>query len=789
MPESDSFSLAPVPLRGPGPLRRSQATFHSISSLMFRPLLALVFLPWLSLLFALGAGALRAQSVASPGLRRTADVIYTKHDGVALTMDVLQPAKPNGAGIIRIVSGGWRSSHRNLSGGPWPQAGYTTFVVVHGTQPRFHVEEIVRDLQRAVRFIRANAANYGVDPEKLGVTGGSAGGHLSLMVATRSGPGDPAAADPVDRESSAVRAVACYYPPTDFLNWVGDGDVAVGIGGLAAYSAAFGSDAATPEGRVRLGRALSPITGVHAKQPPVFIVHGDADTVVPISQAERFFARVKEVGSPVELRVRQGAGHGGWAEMREDDARMVEWFDLHLLGRMPAQPFAYAKVALPSTTPKKAAATPPNVIVIYADDLGYGDLGCYGSPTIRTPHLDQLAAEGMRFTDFYSAAEVCTPSRAALLTGRYPVRSGMAGGRRVLFPNSAGGLPPGEVTIAEALKGRGYATAHLGKWHLGIHPGSRPNDQGFDFSYGLPYSNDMDGRPGLPPGTSGSATPPADGWNVPILRNGEVVERPAVQTSLTARYTAEAVRFIRENRTRPFFMYFAHTCPHVPLFASPAFKGRSRGGIYGDTVEELDASVGEIIATLRTAGLAERTLVIFSSDNGPWLTQKTQGGSAGLLREGKGSTWEGGMRVPGIAWWPGKIGPAVTSQVAGTLDILPTVLALAGAPRPEGRVLDGRDLAPVLFRQQTLPPHPFFYYRGETLMAVRLREWKIHFQTQSGYGEPKARSHEPPLLFNLGTDPGERYDVAAEYPALVAELSAAAAAHTAAMVVAPTQLK
>jgi arylsulfatase A len=267
------------------------------------------------------------------------------------------------------------------------------------------------------------------------------------------------------------------------------------------------------------------------------------------------------------------------------------------------------------------------------------------------------------------------------------------------------------------------------------------------------------------------------------------VEKPAVQTTLTARYTAEAVRFIQENRARPFFMYFAHTFPHVPLFASPAFKGRSRGGIYGDTVEELDASVGKIVATLRAAGLAERTLVIFSSDNGPWLTQKTQGGSAGLLREGKGSTWEGGMRVPGIAWWPGKIGPAVTSQVAGTLDILPTVLALAGAPRPEGRVLDGRNLAPVLFRQEALPPQPFYYYRGETLMAVRLREWKIHLQTQAGYGEPKAKTHAPPLLFDLGCDPGERYDVAAQHPEIVAELQAAAVAQKAALAAAPTQLR
>ena len=730
-----------------------------------------------------------AQSDASLGLRRTAEVIYAKHDGVALTLDVLQPAQPNGAGIIRIMSGGWRSSHNNLSGGPWTAAGYTTFVVTHGTQPRFNVEEISRDILRAVRFIRTNAARFGVDPEKLGITGGSAGGHLSLMVATRGGPGDPAAKDPVERASSAVRAIACYYPPTDLLHWATEGDVAVGIGGLSFLSGAFGAEAATPEGRQRLGRAVSPITTVHAGQPPVFIVHGDADTIVPLAQSERFARAARAAGATVELRVREGADHGGWTETKEDDARMVEWFDLHLLGRAPARPFANATESLPSTTPKKPAPTPPNVIVIYCDDLGYGDLGCYGSPTIRTPHLDRLAAEGIRFTDFYSAAEVCTPSRAALLTGRYPVRNGMAGGRRVLFPESAGGLPDAEITLAEALKTRGYATAHLGKWHLGIHAGSRPTDQGFDLSYGLPYSNDMDARPGLPRGSAMSPTPPADGWNVALQRNGEILERPVDQTTLTARYTAEAVRFIDENQKRPFFIYLAHTFPHVPLFASPAFRGRSRGGIYGDTVEELDASVGEIVAKLRATGLAKNTLIVFSSDNGPWLTQRQQGGSAGLLREGKGSTWEGGMRVPGIAWWPEKIGPAVISQPVSTLDLFPTILALARAPLPADRTLDGRDLSPVLLHHKTLPPTPFFFYRGEKLMAVRLGEWKAHFHTQDGYGGPPLKTHETPLLFDLGRDPGERYDVAADHPEIIAQLRAATETHRAATPIAETQLR
>ncbi len=735
-------------------------------------------------LLACAAAPLRAQNDPA-GSQRIRDVVYAKHDGVALTLDVVKPARPNGAAVIRVVSGAWRSSNLNQGAGPWPAAGYTTFVVAHGTQPRFHVEEISRDLLRAVRFIRANAAAYGIDPAKIGITGSSAGGHLSLTVATRGGPGNPAANDPVDRVSSAVQAAAVFHPPTDFLDWNGENDHAVGVGDLSWLTAAFGPDALTPEGRARLGRALSPFHHLRADQPPVFIVHGDADNVVPLHQARKFQARAAELGAKCELVVRRGATHARWNEFAEDEARMVEWFDLHLLGRSPARAFAYGVSELPSTSPARPAA-PPNVVVIFADDLGYGDLGCYGNPAIRTPHLDRLAAEGLRFTDFYSAAEVCTPSRAALLTGRYPVRNGMASdSRRVLFPNSKGGLPDAEITLAEALRARGYATAHIGKWHLGLNPGSRPNDQGFDLSFGLPYSNDMDALPTTPKGAVSLADPPAGGWNVPLLRNGEIVERPAEQTTLTARYAAEAAAFIAANKAKPFFIYLAHTFPHVPLFASPAFKGKSRGGRYGDTVEELDASVGTVVAALRAAGVAERTLVIFTSDNGPWLTQKQQGGSAGGLRDGKGSTWEGGMRVPAIAWWPGKIGPAVSSEPATMLDLFPTAVALAGGALPADRVYDGRDLAPVLFRQRSRPPEPFFYYRGEQLFAVRLGEWKLHFKTRIGYGAPKAETHEPPLLFHLGHDAGERFNVAAEHPEVVAQLRAAVEKHTAALVRAP----
>jgi len=443
--------------------------------------------------------------------------------------------------------------------------------------------------------------------------------------------------------------------------------------------------------------------------------------------------------------------------------------------------------ALLAFSPALLAAT-PNVVIIFADDLGYGDLGCYGSPTIHTPNLDRMADEGLRFTDFYSAAEVCTPSRAALLTGRYPIRSGMCGNRRVLFPNSEGGLPKDEVTIADALKDKGYATMQVGKWHLGIHEGSRPLDQGFEHQYGLPYSNDMDARPGLPKGSTGSPTPPEDGWNVALLRDGEVIEKPAVQTTLTKRYTEEAVKFITEKKDKPFFLYFAHTFPHVPLFASPAFKGKSRGGIFGDSVEELDWSVGQVMDALKKNGIAENTLVFFTSDNGPWLIMGNQGGSAGLLKDGKGSTWEGGMRVPGIAWMPGRIKSGVTHELANAMDLFTTAAALGGAKTPDVPV-DGVDLSPLLFESKPLPQRPFFYYRGDQLFACRVGEWKAHFKTQTGYGQPKADAHEPPMLFHLGLDPSEKRDVAKEHPEVIAQIDQAVKEHQAALVPGKPQLQ
>ncbi|MCP5520435.1 MAG: sulfatase [Verrucomicrobiales bacterium] len=432
----------------------------------------------------------------------------------------------------------------------------------------------------------------------------------------------------------------------------------------------------------------------------------------------------------------------------------------------------------------------PNIVILFADDLGYGDLACYGHPSIRTPNLDRMAAEGMRFTQFYAAASVCTPSRAGLMTGRYPIRSGMCSNtRRVLFPNSEGGLPAGEITIAEVLKARNYATLAIGKWHLGHHPQYLPTRNGFDHYLGIPYSNDMDRTADSPRGRQAFLEPKSEYWNLPLIRDGEEIERSPDQTQLTRRYTEEAVKFIQGGGKQPFFIYLAYSFPHVPLFASDAFLGKSLRGLYGDVVEELDWSVGRILAALRDAGLEQNTLVFFTSDNGPWLTQFEQGGSAGLLREGKGSTWEGGMREPAIAWWPGTIQPGgISRDLACTLDLLPTAADLAGATIPRDRVIDGVSLVPLLKGTGPSSRESFFYYRGQQLYAVRKGPYKAHFITKSAYGRDPAVTHEPPALYQLENDPSEQYDVATAHPEILVDIQQEVERHKATLVPAPSQL-
>jgi arylsulfatase A len=428
-----------------------------------------------------------------------------------------------------------------------------------------------------------------------------------------------------------------------------------------------------------------------------------------------------------------------------------------------------------------AQTRPPNFVVIFCDDLGYGDLGTFGHPTIRTPNLDRLATEGQKWTNFYSAAPLCTPSRAALLTGRLPVRNGMTSDKRgVLYPDSGGGLPESEITIAEILKTRGYATAAIGKWHLGHLPQYLPARNGFDYYFGIPYSNDMDWvgeNLTADERRSRIMNPKIEYWNVPLMRNDQVIERPSEQSTITERYTAESIRFISANKNQPFFLYLAHTMPHMPLYRSKEFIDRSQRGIYGDVIEELDSSVGRVIQTLRELKLDRNTLLVFTSDNGPWHIFDEQGGSAGLLRGAKGGTYEGGMRVPTIFWGPGFVKSGVINDIGSTLDLLPTFCKMAGSSAPADRVIDGFDLTPVLRGLGRSPRQAIFYYRGTKLYAMRYGSFKAHFITRSEWGPDPEQAHVPPVLYNLDHDPSEKYDVANKHPQIIAEISKLAESH------------
>lgn len=443
---------------------------------------------------------------------------------------------------------------------------------------------------------------------------------------------------------------------------------------------------------------------------------------------------------------------------------------LSLLCCCPAA-LVLALAAAPLPAAKALAEQPPNVVLVFADDLGYGDLGCYGAEGYETPHLDRLAREGVRFTDFYVTQAVCSASRAGLLTGCYSNRVGILG---ALGPSSRHGIHEDEWTIGDVLKSRGYATGCFGKWHLGHHRQFLPTRNGFDRYFGLPYSNDMwPKHPERP-----DAFP-----DLPLFDGERIVEYNPDQRNLTTWYTEHAVRFIEEHKEGPFFVYLAHSMPHVPLFVSDKFAGKTRRGLFGDVIEEVDWSVGQILATLGRLGLDQRTLVIFTSDNGPWLSYGDHAGTAGALREGKGTSFDGGVREPCVMRWPGRI-PAgtVCREPAMTIDILPTLAGLAGAKLPDDRIIDGRDIWPLVSSQRgARSPHEalYFYWGGE-LQGVRAGRWKLHLPHNyrsldgpGGSGGIPAKYIQRSIglaLFDLDNDPGETTNLVEEYPDVVGRL-------------------
>ncbi len=415
---------------------------------------------------------------------------------------------------------------------------------------------------------------------------------------------------------------------------------------------------------------------------------------------------------------------------------------------------------------------PPNIVIIFTDDQGYADVGVYGAEGFTTPHLDKLASEGVRLTNFYVSSAVCSASRAALLTGSYHLRAGISG---ALTPHSNHGLHAREMTIAELLKQKDYATAAIGKWHLGHHAPFLPTNHGFDYYYGIPYSNDMSPDPKNNPRERARKWPP-----LPLVENLETIEEEPDQRLITKRYTEKAVSFIEANHDQPFFLYYAHTMPHAPLYTSEAFTGSSEQGAYGDVIQEIDWSIGQVMDALDRAGVTDNTLVVFTSDNGPWRVFGNHGGNCGPLRGRKGTTWECGIRVPFIAHWPGQI-PAnsVNDTYVATIDLLPTIAGITQTNLPEHRI-DGKDIWPVLTEQASTPHEALFFYYGRQLQAIRYQNWKLHFphhyrfvEEYGADGFPGTYTHPKTglELYDLSTDLAESNNVAEANPELVTYLS------------------
>ena len=420
---------------------------------------------------------------------------------------------------------------------------------------------------------------------------------------------------------------------------------------------------------------------------------------------------------------------------------------------------------------EKKAAEKTNVIIIFLDDCGYNDLSCYGSKKIKTPHLDRMAAEGARFTNFLTASSVCTPSRSALLTGKYPIRLGLQ--RGVLFPQSKAGLNPEEYTIAEHFKSAGYATACVGKWHLGHYPEVLPRAHGFDSYYGIPYSNDMNH-----PANKGKPKPASDeswttqketwqNWKTPLIQNEKIIELPVNQRTITRRYTDQAIKFVQANKEKPFFLYLPHSMPHIPLYVPDDALDPDPANAYTCTIQHIDAEIGRLLETLRTEKLADNTLVIFTTDNGPWLQFKNHGGNADPLREGKGTPYEGGHRVPFIAWAPGKIKPGTTSsEILTALDLLPTLAPLSGKNLPDGHKIDGLNLTDALLNNGQSTRKEFIYYPAwkDGPAAIRIVQENGDWKYFPPGKVTRKKKPQPAQLFNLALDIGEKNNLADKHP-------------------------
>ena len=676
----------------------------------------------------------------------TETIVYKVAEGRELHLHIEKPADWKAAdkrpAIVFFFGGGW------VGGSPkqfLPQSEYFAERGVVGIRVEYRTIPkgdqgpplvCCADAKSAMRYVRSHAAELGVDSIRIAAAGGSAGGHLAAFTALVPGLDDPA--DDV-KVSCRPDALLLFNPV--FNN---------------------GPD---QWGHARVGdrfREFSPAHNITTAAPPTCVFLGDSDTLIGVPVLREYEAAMQTAGARCDAHVYPGAGHGFFNKEPYMSQTLAEADKfLTSLGWLTA---AADSKPVTATVPK------PNFIVITVDDLGYADIGPFGSKLNRTPTLDRMAEEGRKLTSFY-AAPVCSPSRAALMTGSYAKRALPIS--HVLFPEDKAALSLKEITVAEVLKEEGYATAIIGKWHLGDQPEFLPNAQGFDLHFGLPYSNDMGpvgdgvksdlGKPIPDKKSNAKGQPP-----LPLLRNGAVVKRvlPDDQQSLVEIYTDEAVKFIAEKKDEPFFLYMPHNAVHFPIYPGKTWAGKSPNGIYSDWVEEVDWSVGRVFEALREHNLDERTLVIFTSDNGG-----TQRGLNTPLRGHKGSTLEGGVRVPTIAWWPGKIPAGTTTDtIAGNHDLLPTLVALAGAKLPADRKLDGVDLTPQLTGGPDAGPahETFFYFNGLRLNAVRHGDWKLQIAMGRNTGDG-AKKFEP-QLYNLRTDIGETTNVAAAHPDIVARL-------------------